>query len=166
MDFYNHFAKFLKGSRSFIMLLITLGLGCIEYLLVTYFIKVFNLLSKEHTTDLTFVIVLGIIMLIALITTIFYQCAISMVLVVRDTIRSKDESGLRWIFGITVITGISFSLIVILLLYILMLFLSVINGTDKIHIIWEIPLLIYTSLFLLGITAGLIKEFSNIKYSD
>lgn len=168
MDFYNEFAKSLKGNRRFVMIIINLGLGYIEYRLVSNFIEVFNLyLRKNLAEELTFVIALGIIVLIVLITIVFYQWAVALVLIIKESIRSKEETGLRWFLGNSLIFVISLTcilLLIMIIVYILVIFLF--NKTFNIPWLWEIYCGLYAIFLLYGMTGGLRREFKALKYKD
>ena len=165
MDFYNEIAISIKRYRSLFMFLINLGLGYIEYLMITYFLKVFNLyLKKNHAEELTFVIALGIIVLIVLITIVFYQWAVTLVLIFRGTIRSKEETGLRWIFENSFIIGTSCFFISFLIMEICIFLFFLFNET--LNIFWEVPFGLYAIFLLYGVIKGLQTEFKALKYKD
>lgn len=159
MDFYNQFARSLKGQRRLVMFLIIIGLGYIEYHLISYFIKVFNLyLSNNHTESLTFVIVLGIIVLIILITVILYQWPIALVFMFKETMKSKEEAGLR----LTLEKFFTIGILIFFICFIIMeiyIFLSLLFKQTP-GLLWEVPFSVYAIFLLYAIVKGIKKEFT------
>jgi NTP pyrophosphatase (non-canonical NTP hydrolase) len=155
MKLYNSFASSLKDFRSLVMFLNTAGWIYVEYNLVSYFMEVFNLyLKSNHSEVVTPVIGLGIFQLIGLITIVFQQGAITLVLISKENIKPIKEHGLGWQLRLYIVLGIFFTFVSIT-------FTRLSEGWEKVDTSWGLFFSIYAGIILLGLVIGLFTEFKS-----
>ncbi len=170
MNFFNRneFAEGLKDFRSLFMFLQVAGWVYVEYLLVEYFMSVYNLyLVSGHVAELTFVVGLGIFNLVGLITLVFKEAAINLVLIFKNSINPKGEKGL--IYFLHLYIGIALCLFFVMIVGYRIITYFYGQGAWSRDWTWA-PFTTYSCIIIFGLIWGIWNEFKYpyryIKVSD